>query len=588
MPVPSSDPPPSASADLTDGGPADPLDDRATALAGALGPPVLAPFIQPGEGSRLSRVRLGQWYGLGGGILALLLIAVLAQAGLSTYQQTVARDLLIEKVDPAALLQVQLSGSIGRQDSTIRQYAESGDPAQLAAYRQTITDQARISGSMRRLLADVPDADRTLGDIDRVEAAVASWRTRFAEPLAAPGRRPGRPSPDGEELSQESFVQIRTANATLQKNLSALHTTFADRLQARVVNFYWSFAAAVIIILVVAVGLAWVLRRTVLRPVSSLATNVRAVAQGDLAHPLDINGPAEFVELAAIVDAMRHRIMDEWRFTSEARRMLDEQATELRRSNAELEQFAYVASHDLQEPLRKVASFCQMLERRYGDQLDERGRQYIDFAVDGAKRMQALINDLLNFSRVGRVERREESVSMQKSLDRALYSLAQLREDTGAEVTSDELPELPGDQGQFTQLLQNLIGNALKFHGDDPPRVHIGARQDGAMWEFSCADNGIGIDAKYSDRIFLIFQRLHGQDVYAGTGIGLAMCRKIVEHHGGRIWLDTESDPDRQGTTIRWTLPAATPEPAATPDVAGAGDSDSDSAGSADSASTDE
>jgi light-regulated signal transduction histidine kinase (bacteriophytochrome) len=161
---------------------------------------------------------------------------------------------------------------------------------------------------------------------------------------------------------------------------------------------------------------------------------------------------------------------------------------------------------------------------------------------------------------------------MQACLDRALYSLSQLREENGAEVTSDELPAVPGDQTQYTQLLQNLIGNALKFHGDEPPRVHIGVRRDGEVWEFSCSDNGIGIDAKYGDRIFLIFQRLHPQDVYTGTGIGLAMCKKIVEHHGGRIWLDAsepaepaepaesaesaEAEPEHSGTTIRWTLPA--------------------------------
>jgi light-regulated signal transduction histidine kinase (bacteriophytochrome) len=172
--------------------------------------------------------------------------------------------------------------------------------------------------------------------------------------------------------------------------------------------------------------------------------------------------------------------------------------------------------------------------------------------------MQVLINDLLSFSRVGRLERHEESVNMRAALEAAVYSLSQLREETMAEVTSDELPELPGDKTQFTQLLQNLIGNAIKFHGEEPPRVHIGVRRDGPMWEFSCTDNGIGIDARYADRIFLIFQRLHTQDVYAGTGIGLAMCKKIVEQHGGRIWLDTSASDGaaHQGTTIRWTLPA--------------------------------
>ncbi|MFB9840094.1 sensor histidine kinase, partial [Actinoallomurus acaciae] len=378
------------------------------------------------------------------------------------------------------------------------------------------------------------------------------------EPLAA---RRGSAAGAGDA----PFSRVRAANATLQRDQTALYQRFARRLNDQVDRVYWSLAVAVVVTLLSAAGLAWLIRRAVLRPLSSLATNVRAVAQGDLTHSLELRGSAEFVELATIVDGMRQRLVEEWRFTSEARRRLDEQATELRRSNAELEQFAYVASHDLQEPLRKVASFCQMLERKYNDKLDDRGRQYIEFAVDGAKRMQVLINDLLSFSRVGRIERREATVDLRACLDRALFNLAQLREDNEADVTADELPRLPGDQTQYTQLLQNLVGNAIKFHGDEPPRVHIGARRDGAFWEFSCSDNGIGIDGKYGERIFLIFQRLHPQDVYTGTGIGLAMCKKIVEHHGGRIWLDTPaSDADGSGatarggtgTTIRWTLPA--------------------------------
>jgi signal transduction histidine kinase len=523
--------------------------------ASAAGPPIIAPRV-PSADSRLGRVRIGRWFGLGGLIMGLLLIASLAQAGSAIYRQSLIRDTVTDRIVPAALLQPQLSGAIGQQDTAIRAYASSHDPASYATYRQKIAEQARTSATMRRLLTRVPGSDRSLADIAALDKAAATWRATYADPLAAAVRRgAARPAADaGEQL----FGQIRTANATLQQQQTALYQTFARRLKHRVNEVYWSLAAAVVITLLSAAGLAWLIRRAVLLPLSSLSANVRDVAQGDLARPLDLRGSAEFVELAAIVDAMRQRIMEEWRFTSEARRQLDEQATELRRSNAELEQFAYVASHDLQEPLRKVASFCQMLERKYGDKLDDRGRQYIDFAVDGAKRMQVLINDLLNFSRVGRLERRDETVSMRVCLDRALYNLAQLREDTGAEVTADELPEMPGDQTQFTQLLQNLIGNAIKFHGDDPPRVHIGARRDGDVWEFSCSDNGIGIDARYADRIFLIFQRLHPQDVYTGTGIGLAMCKKIVEHHGGRIWLDEEESatPDHPGTTIRWTLPA--------------------------------
>jgi signal transduction histidine kinase len=515
-------------------------------------PPVIEPLVPAVSPRRLGRVRIGRWLGLGGLVLGLLIVASIAQSGVAIYRQSLTRDIVTSRIVPAALLQPQLSGSVGQQDTAIRRYAASGDRAALATYRQKIAEQARTSATMRRLLGEVEGSGRALADVAALDRAAAGWRAVYAEPLAADRRA-------AVSDDEAPFGRVRAANAALQKDQSALYATFARRLNDQVNTVYWSLGVAVLSTVLSAVLLAWLIRRAVLRPLSSLSTNVRAVAQGDLTHSLELHGSAEFVELASIVDGMRQRLMEEWRFAAESRRRLDAQATELRRSNAELEQFAYVASHDLQEPLRKVASFCQMLERKYGDKLDDHGRQYIDFAVDGAKRMQVLINDLLSFSRVGRSERRKETVDLKVCLDRALDNLAQLREDSGAEVTADELPSLPGDQTLYTQLLQNLIGNAIKFHGDEPPRVHIGARRDGTGWEFSCADNGIGVDAKYGERIFLIFQRLHPQDVYTGTGIGLAMCKKIVEHHGGRIWLDASprsDSPGSPGTTIRWTLPA--------------------------------
>jgi light-regulated signal transduction histidine kinase (bacteriophytochrome) len=196
-----------------------------------------------------------------------------------------------------------------------------------------------------------------------------------------------------------------------------------------------------------------------------------------------------------------------------------------------------------------------MLEQRYGTQLDDRAKQYIHYAVDGAKRMQLLINDLLDFSRVGRVTSEKTSVESGVALDAALENLSAMIEDTGATVTRDELPRVTGNRVQLTQLFQNLVENAVKFRAEEPPRIHMGAERSGDMWEFSCSDNGIGIEPKYADRIFLIFQRLHPRDVYPGTGIGLALCRKIVEYHGGRLWLD--GDTEGRGTTFRWTLPVA-------------------------------
>lgn len=241
---------------------------------------------------------------------------------------------------------------------------------------------------------------------------------------------------------------------------------------------------------------------------------------------------------------------------------LDAQAGELRRSNAELEQFAYVASHDLQEPLRKVASFCQLLEKRYGDQLDERGLQYIAFAVDGAKRMQVLINDLLTFSRVGRSSELAERLPLDQPLDTALNSLSVAIEDADAVVERPErLPEVVGDPTLLAMLWQNLIGNALKFRAPGrPPVVQItAAAQPDGGWQFAVTDNGIGIPPEFAEKVFVIFQRLHGRGVYPGTGIGLALCKRIVEQHGGEMHLDTSY---ADGTRIIFTLPAADPAPA--------------------------
>jgi light-regulated signal transduction histidine kinase (bacteriophytochrome) len=344
----------------------------------------------------------------------------------------------------------------------------------------------------------------------------------------------------------------------LQGAITEMHAAATDRLRSRSDAALWSVGAALVIAALAVIALALVIRRTVVRPVASLSEQVRAVAQGDFAHRLDASGPAEINELAVIIDAMRRRIIEEWRTSTDRAVQLDEQAGELRRSNAELEQFAYVASHDLQEPLRKVASFCQMIERRYGDQLDERGRQYIAFAVDGAKRMQALINDLLGFSRVGRMVRPEDAIDLNAVAGQAVDNLGSLIEETGARVEVAELPTVPGERTQLTQLFQNLVGNAIKFRRPDAePRVRVEVRREGGEWHFSCADNGIGVEPRYADRIFLIFQRLHPREEYTGTGIGLALCKKIVEYHGGRIWLDErgreENDP---GTTFHWTLPA--------------------------------
>jgi PAS domain S-box-containing protein len=227
---------------------------------------------------------------------------------------------------------------------------------------------------------------------------------------------------------------------------------------------------------------------------------------------------------------------------------------ELKRSNEDLERFAYVASHDLQEPLRTVASYVQLLERRYSGRLDADATEFIGFAVEGAKRMQRLIDDLLAFSRVGTRGGEMVAVDIGSVVDRSLENLGAAIAESDARVERGVLPTVHADPIQCQHLFTNLIGNALKFRGAARPLVRVDAVRDGPFWRFSVADNGIGIDAQYFERIFVIFQRLHLREEFQGTGIGLAICKKVVERHRGRIWVESESG---KGSTFLFTLPAA-------------------------------
>jgi light-regulated signal transduction histidine kinase (bacteriophytochrome) len=242
----------------------------------------------------------------------------------------------------------------------------------------------------------------------------------------------------------------------------------------------------------------------------------------------------------------------EKRARGRAEQALMEQSRELARSNAELEQFAYVASHDLREPLRMTHVYLQLLARRCQGKLDAEAEEFIGFAVDGAARMQRLIGDLLDYSRVGSRGMELSPMESGAALAQALDNLKLAVAESGAGVTQGPLPSVVADESQLVRLFQNLVGNALKFHGREAPRVHVGAELRKGEWLFSVHDNGIGIAPEHLERIFLIFSRVNGRDEYPGTGIGLAVCKKVVERHGGRIWV--ESKPG-SGATFFFTIP---------------------------------
>jgi light-regulated signal transduction histidine kinase (bacteriophytochrome) len=231
---------------------------------------------------------------------------------------------------------------------------------------------------------------------------------------------------------------------------------------------------------------------------------------------------------------------------------LSRHAEELKRSNAELEKFAYVASHDLQEPLRMIGGFAELIKKRYYDKLDADAREFIDYVVDGAARMRQLVDDLLVFSRVGTRGGDFVETPLQDGLDNALKNLRMAIGESGARITHDTLPQVVADRAQLVQLFQNLVGNAIKFRGTDAPCIHVGAEAHDHEWIVMVRDNGIGMEPQYADRVFEIFQRLHSVGQYPGTGVGLAICKKIVERHHGRIWVESELG---RGATFCFALP---------------------------------
>lgn len=494
-----------------------------------------------GQGTWSLRRRLALAFVVAGVVLAIG--AFLGALALNSLVGAV--DVQVNRLDPAARNTSYLLASLLNEETGVRGYVLTHEQSFLQPYQAGVTETTQRIRRLHQLIDPYPGLRTGLRG---VVAAADQWRSQYAEPAISAARNGHLPSTALETTGKNDFDQIRATIGVLNHEILAERQTALNRLHAAttaVVIVAITGAVAVI----AAAAAAWAaMTGWVIRPLAALRSEARVVASGGVDHELTVDGPRELMELAADVEAMRRQL----RFSMTD---LSYKANELERSNRELEQFAYVASHDLQEPLRKVASFCQMLESRYAGQLDDRAHQYIAFAVDGAKRMQLLINELLTFSRVGQPGTTRGPVDLNTVANEAIDRLDATITDTDAHVTVASLPTVFGDGTLLTQLFQNLIANSIKFRRmDEPPMIRINAERKDDHWEFACQDNGIGIAPGHSERVFVIFQRLHPRDAYPGTGIGLALCRKIVDFHSGHIWVDTDGQQG-SGTTIRWTLP---------------------------------
>jgi signal transduction histidine kinase len=383
-----------------------------------------------------------------------------------------------------------------------RGYLLTGNPAYLQPYRAAELDASKLTGELQFLFRNDPRqqsrtkvlAEKIAQKFDELRKTIAlSSREGFDTAIAMVRQNKGKQLMD----------DIRTIVATMEKDES-------DRLAA--------------------VG-------AVERRSSNLA--MAAAAGGNLIA-IALLGGATFV--------IRRQMADRERADAILRKLLGQ----LTRKNKELEQFAYVASHDLQEPLRMVANYCQLLQRRYEGRFDADADEFIGFAVDGARRMQTLIDDLLAFSRIGTEDQPAAAVDAESCLHAVKKTMAAAITASHAAITHDPLPIVAANETEVIQLFQNLLGNAIKFRGEAAPAVHVSVQRQGGNWLFGVRDNGIGISAEYCEQIFVIFQRLHSRNKYPGTGIGLAICKKIVERYGGKIWV--ESVPGF-GSTFHFTLP---------------------------------
>ena len=495
------------------------------------------------------------------GAAVVLLAAVAGVAAMTANESDGRVDQMFNAVAPLRDDSQQLLVALLDQETGVRGYAIDGQSVSLEPYQSGRDDEARIVADIERRDGPYPQVASAL---TAVEQRAGAWRTAVADPAIS---RAGAGDIAGartilEAAGTTQFDDVRQAVGTLEADVAAVRDEAVAGLKQSSGRIVAELVIAAWIVLMTGIVLVWLLKRLVTGPVHRLADHVRLVASGDIEHAIDVPGPPEVAELGRDVEDMRRRIVDDLKVLQDAHESvalanarLRQHAAELVRSNQDLEQFATVASHGLQEPLRKVASFSALLQSRYAGRLDERADRYIAFAVDGANRMQRLIDDLLEFSRIGRAGREFADVALDEVAVRVREANRSAVEATGGYIDVGDLPTVVGDGALLEVLMTNVIGNAVKFRRDGVAvHITVSATQDGPDWRVTVADNGVGVDPAYAERMFVIFQRAHPREQFPGTGVGLAVAKRIVEYHGGRIWSEPAAGC---GTAIHFTLPTA-------------------------------
>jgi signal transduction histidine kinase len=479
-----------------------------------------------------------------------LLILIVAIVGQRDAARTAFRS------QQALSLGNQLETSLVSIENSLARYVSNGNKNALAQANKALGAYEKQSSELARLVSDDPGQQRRVREIG---VAIDDYATLWARPLIGTAKQSldvAKSQTVTDSAGRTRLDAIRQDFARLFARERSVIASREDRAGARSSSAIAFGIGGLGLVFATAIGVAVYLRRSIVRPVLNVAEATGRLAHGELSARVPAQRLDELGDLARSFNSMADSLQ-------RSRTELEHSNAELKRSNAELEQFASVTSHDLQAPLTTISMYAELLERRHGAEDPSKGPALVDGIRHATSQARALIRDLLEYSRAGRGRLSLERVPAELIVDQALESLAGSIDESGANVRVGPLPVVSADRANLSRVFQNLIGNAIKFTGEETPEVSIAAEREDGEWRFSVRDNGIGMKPEQSERIFEPFQRLHGEEDYPGTGIGLAVCERIVDQHGGKIWVISQPG---EGSVFHFTLPAGARTDAQPPD----------------------